>query len=713
MNDRSHFARFDPTWNYIPLVSLVYALPLALLSAALSFGWIATPRDFWGPLAAVLAMFALHMGLEKGLPWVATDFQHRHRFQPTLVLAYALFWVSALRIAHNTMVAVLLFLAIAVAYDLLLIASDVLLPLTKGVPSILVWSVGGALFALDHAFGIAALVAGCVVIHLVLRAMRSVRWTRDVRRVAVIGGGWSGIYATKWLAQCGLDVTCFESSDSIGGIWKFREDKPGGVFRNTIVTSSKHLLHACDFPFDDEDHFPHHSQVFAFLQRYIDHFGIRDRFRLNASVQHITRTKDGWLVDGEPFDAVVIASGPYQKPRRLEELYGRFTGRALHSFEYKDASAIEPGQTVVVVGGGESGSDIAAECAARGARVHWSLPHGQWFADAYLGPYPTDHLFAFGMRAFVGRFGNAEYVMRSVVARLISRRWGIGGHGVPAWAPDAPNLHHFLNKSRDAIREIEKGNITPVTDVVSVDGRTITFEDGRSVEADVVILATGFDPQWPFLETPPSRLFRKVFTLDDPTLAEPTLAFVGFVRPVLGSIPSLSELQSRWIAHVWSGRVPLPSAERCARAAAYDEMLQRRWFLDRSRLGVFTDHEVYASETARLLGAAVPWGRLLLTNPRLFWMLLLAPWSAFKYQLNDPQTRAAAIERIRALAPDAGHPIQKFKYWVGLVLVVPMVVTALLALAVPVRFVPAILGALMLSLTAALRLTEIRPRWRT
>lgn len=40
-----------------------------------------------------------------------------------------------------------------------------------------------------------------------------------IRSVAVIGAGISGILATKYLLQAGLDVTVFERNDKPGGVW--------------------------------------------------------------------------------------------------------------------------------------------------------------------------------------------------------------------------------------------------------------------------------------------------------------------------------------------------------------------------------------------------------------------------------------------------------------------------------------------------------------
>lgn len=42
---------------------------------------------------------------------------------------------------------------------------------------------------------------------------------KGVRSVAVIGAGVSGILATRYLREAGLDVTVFERNHQAGGIW--------------------------------------------------------------------------------------------------------------------------------------------------------------------------------------------------------------------------------------------------------------------------------------------------------------------------------------------------------------------------------------------------------------------------------------------------------------------------------------------------------------
>ena len=104
--------------------------------------------------------------------------------------------------------------------------------------------------------------------------------------------------------------------------------------------------------------------------------------------------------------------------------------------EYKQETDIEGCETVLVVGMGESASDIVHECVGAGAKVYWASRRGQWFADRTVGPYPADHFNAFGVRALFGRFFILEYLMRRFwIADFINTAWGRAGHGIAEWIP--------------------------------------------------------------------------------------------------------------------------------------------------------------------------------------------------------------------------------------------------------------------------------------
>jgi hypothetical protein len=224
---------------------------------------------------------------------------------------------------------------------------------------------------------------------------------------------------------------------------------------------------------------------------------------------------------------------------------------------------------------------------------------------------------------------------------------------------------------------------------------------------DRMILATGYKPSWPFLQDAPRHLYKLVFAPEDPTLA-----FVGFARPVLGSIPSLGEVQARWVATVLSGRVALPA--RALRLARLHHDLEdhARRFDDNSWLGSLVGQESYSNQIATYGGFQVRWLRLLL-RPRTLWVLLRSPWIAFKFQLHaeDGTARRRALDAIARELPGRSHPLYAMFY--GLLAVVPLILLALALLFVLLEPAAAcsVLAATLLVFALLLRWSE-RPRRR-
>ena len=736
--------KFDPTWNHIPRTAILYSLPLAMFSACLYVhgGWIGWSRDFWVPFLWGLVIPLYNTRYRAGRGWALKDFMNRDMYPPTLALTYATAWYLSVTLAPNLPLAMVAFFVFFHVFDGLLLHYEILNIYAlsvdthkRGVFATLLafgpwWYTyisGG--FAAVHALGADTLLsigAWSLAVMLPMQAALTwwlyyhdtPQWFAGITNVAVLGGGWSGIYTTKWLTECGLQATCFEATDHIGGVWKYREDRPGGVFKNTRATASKHFLHASDFPMDPATpEFPYHAQILAYLQRYVEHFGIRECFRLNTRIVHVGKEGEAWRVVTESaggereetlFDAVVVCSGPHQRPRlnvACDPLYSQYEGKMLHAAEYKHETDIEGCETVLVVGMGESASDIVHECVNAGAKVYWASRRGQWFADRTIGPYPADHFNAFGVRALFGRFFILEYLMRRFwIADFINTAWGRAGHGIAEWLPEAPYLHQFVNKSRDSILDVYSGKVIPKRAPVGIAGKQVYFGAGEDpIAVDCIILATGYDPEWPFLDNPPTLLYKRVLHS-----ADPTLAFVGFTRPIIGSIPAQSELQARWVANVWSGAVSLPCRLRRDVAMYLDARNHARSITDSSRLGVLTDHEPYTTQLASYVNAHVHWLKLLVCHPRAFFVVLKSPWIAFKYHLNDPDPskRQVALQHIEREMPDRWHPVFRGERWLGGFILGSIGVVVLGLWYLSLQVVAAIAAAFTLTVSCLFRWTE-------
>src|SRR5438105_3085603 len=100
---------------------------------------------------------------------------------------------------------------------------------------------------------------------------------------------------------------------------------------------------------------------------------------------------EGWTVDGEAFDGVVVASGLFARelePRLRER--DRFRGRIVHSGAYRDPKDFA-GADVVVAGAGSSGADIAVELASIARTVAIAVRDVPTFTPRHHRGRPYDH----------------------------------------------------------------------------------------------------------------------------------------------------------------------------------------------------------------------------------------------------------------------------------------------------------------------------------
>src|SRR3954469_10390958 len=134
---------------------------------------------------------------------------------------------------------------------------------------------------------------------------------RPGSRVAIVGAGPSGLVAAKESVDAGFEPTVFEASDDLGGQWHTTA-APSGVWPGMRTNPSRAMTAFSDSP-PPPDHplHPRAEQIHASLRAYAVRFGVLDRLRFNTPVTSLRR---GWTVNGEPYDAVVIASGRFVQP---------------------------------------------------------------------------------------------------------------------------------------------------------------------------------------------------------------------------------------------------------------------------------------------------------------------------------------------------------------------------------------------------------------
>ena len=100
--------------------------------------------------------------------------------------------------------------------------------------------------------------------------------------VTVIGEGWSGLVACKYMLEEGLSVVAIEKREGIRGVWRY-SDGPSviTVMKSTCCSSSSTVTEMSVFPMPEEiGMFPHNIDV----REYLEYFNLIPHIRINTSV---------------------------------------------------------------------------------------------------------------------------------------------------------------------------------------------------------------------------------------------------------------------------------------------------------------------------------------------------------------------------------------------------------------------------------------------
>ncbi|HEU0088630.1 MAG TPA: NAD(P)/FAD-dependent oxidoreductase, partial [Pseudonocardiaceae bacterium] len=186
----------------------------------------------------------------------------------------------------------------------------------------------------------------------------------------VIGGGQAGLATSYWLTEAGVEHVVVERRDRLGGGWLDRWDS------FCLVTPSFAIqLPGMPYPGPDPDRFLPREEVISYLRDYAASFAAP--VRLSTPVRRLVPASAGFVAqaDDTTFVArnVVLATGPYPRPRiptgsRL--LPGHI--QQLHSNDYRRPGQLADG-AVLVVGTGQSGTQITEELHQAGREVHLAV----------------------------------------------------------------------------------------------------------------------------------------------------------------------------------------------------------------------------------------------------------------------------------------------------------------------------------------------------
>ncbi|KAI9902132.1 hypothetical protein N3K66_003949 [Trichothecium roseum] len=491
-------------------------------------------------------------------------------------------------------------------------------------------------------------------------------------KVAIIGGGPSGLATLKFLKTAHeyfpippAEARLFEATNEIGGTFTQR------VYEDAELVSSKYLTTFSDFRLPPEaPDFVTPARYVQYLDEYVAHFNIRDHINLSAPVQKVERYKNGHRVtfkkadgniDTYECDAVAVCSGLNVHPR-IPNIKGiEKVAAVMHSSDIKGRSQFGENTNVVVLGAGETGMDMGHLAVTSPTKSITICHRTGFFCGPKIIPTPrnprqpltnepqnkpvdtsvaslfdTAYAHPVLQRSFLLWFAYDQWVKK--MHTLISGTEEGPDQWVGQMDPERKHLDSvFLVKSDRALpymsechRSTSRWNkirqsiinvplketngrridVTTWPTKIDDDG-FLRNEDAQfdgKIKPDVIVFATGYDVKFSFLnEDYPALADAKVRGIYSPD--DISVGYIGFVRPSIGAIPPLAELQTQlWVLRLLQHHFPrsvstkiLPNAiegyemdYKLNPRAGYDLFTHKR--------GV--DHEAYAYQLALDIGSA-------------------------------------------------------------------------------------------------------------
>ncbi|WP_309492894.1 flavin-containing monooxygenase [Paenibacillus anseongensis] len=314
--------------------------------------------------------------------------------------------------------------------------------------------------------------------------------------IVVIGGGQAGLSTGYYLSAEQREFVVLDQSDKVGYSWSSRYDSLT-LFTPRMYSSLPGL------PLEgDPWGYPTKDEMAAYLKQYQEKFAIP--IQLETEVTKLTYQLGSFLVTTNKgtwlAKQIVVAAGPFQTPF-IPQIAHSLSSEVfqVHTKDYNNPGMLPQQGEVLVIGGGNSGAQIALEIAQK-RTVYLSVGH-----DIQYLPY-----------RFLGR----------------SLFWWYERVGLLRKSPESWVGRRFVKK-KDPLygfelrNAISNGRVKLLARTTDMSDKLIFFADGSSLVAGTIIWATGFRSDYPWLQIPEIFNDKQMIIHERGTTSIPGLYFVG------------------------------------------------------------------------------------------------------------------------------------------------------------------------------------------
>ena len=351
-------------------------------------------------------------------------------------------------------------------------------------------------------------------------------------RVTIIGAGIAGMAAALECAAAGIDYEIIDRNDEVGGTW-YTTVYPG----IGVDTPSAYYSLSRDINGDWSSYYPQGAEYQRYLKSVADRNALRDHIRFSTEVRALRWLEDRklWEVHTVAADGtervshanVVIPAAGYLNRPRWPELAGRetFAGVSIHSAEWDPALSLR-GKKVAIIGAGctavqivDASVDEVEHLTVFQRQPHWVAPRKRLTDDVpahrrWLNAHVPFYANWIRLKSFWGTADNnypvivrdpewaaehlsispANDVLLQMCCDYIDRVFGadtdLGKKVTPDFAPYGKRIirdpgGYYAALTREHV-DVE------ASEPAAVNERGILTQDGRQIDLDVIIYATGY-----------------------------------------------------------------------------------------------------------------------------------------------------------------------------------------------------------------------------